>query len=82
MAQIQIRNGESCLFWQDKWGDQSLKNSYRELFSFAKNKNIAVAIALAQDDMTQLLHLPVSEVAYAQLKILIQNADQIQLNTE
>jgi hypothetical protein len=82
MAQIQIRNGESCLFWKDKWRDQSLINNYPELVSFAKNKNISVAIALAQDDMTQLLHLPVSEVAYAQLKNLIQNADQIQLNTE
>ena len=77
MAQIQIRNGESCLFLKDEWGDQSLKNSYPELFSFATNKNISGAISLAQDDMTQLLHLPVSEVAYAQLQNMIHNADQI-----
>jgi len=54
-----------------------IQASKTELFPFAKNKNISGAIALAQDYMTQLLHLPVSEVAYAQLQNMIHNADQI-----
>lgn len=82
MAQIQIKNGETCLFWQDKWGEQSLKIIYPELFSFAKNKIIFVAAAWEQEDMTQLLHLPVSEIAYNQLQNLVQRITQIQLNEE
>jgi len=82
MAQIQHKNGESCLFWQDRWGDQSLSITYPELSSFAKNKNISMATALEQDDMTQLLHLPVSEIAYAQLQNLSHDIAQIQLSTE
>lgn len=52
MAQLQLKNGVSCLFWQDKWGDQSLSITYPELSSFAKNKNISMATALELEDMT------------------------------
>lgn len=82
MVQIQIKNGETCLFWQDNWGQHCLKNRYPELLSFVKNKSISVAAAWAQQDMTQMFHLPVSEIAYNQFQTVNQELAQIQLTNE
>jgi hypothetical protein len=82
LAILHIQNGESCLFWQDKWMDQSPKDRYLELYSFAKNRGISVAKASQQQDMTQLLHLPLSEIAYDQMQMLAQITNQLQLSTD
>jgi hypothetical protein len=52
------------------------------LFSFAKNNNISIAIALQHEDLTHLLHLPLLETAFDQLQALAQSTDQMQLSTE
>jgi hypothetical protein len=80
MAQVQIRDGTTCLFWKDRWGQQSLELSHPELFSFAENKNISVAAAFQHEELTGLLQLPISEVAYTQLQFVVQETMHLQLN--
>lgn len=82
MAQVQIRDGVTCLFWKDNWREQSLEINFPELFSFAKSKTISVAAAWEHDDLTQLLHLPISETTYSQLQLVTQELAGLQLNTE
>jgi hypothetical protein len=71
MSFIQINNGSSVLFWQDKWGSQKLIIQMPELFSFVKNKFISAQKALSMEDFNQLLHRPISESAFLQLQELM-----------
>lgn len=80
MATVHINNGETCLFWQDSWGRQPLENSYPKLSSFAKDRMVSVKAAWEQGDMTHLLQIPVSDIAYNQLQILIQRSADIHIN--
>jgi len=82
MAQIQVKSGITCLFWKDNWRAQSLEAEFPELFSSVKNKNISLASAWDHDDLTQLLHLPISEAAYNQLQQVTQETTGLQLSTE
>ena len=82
MAQIQVKSGITCLFWKDNWRAQSLEAEFPELFSSVKNKNISLASAWDHDDLTQLLHLPISEAAYNQLQQVTQETAGLQLSTE
>lgn len=83
MAPVQVNNGETCLFWQDNWGGQSLEITLPEFFfSFANNKIISVAFAGEPEDRTQLLQLSISEIAYTQLQNINQRIADIHLNEE
>ena len=44
---IQIKNGETCMFWKDKWLNQILLHEFAESYSFAKNKSISVSKAFS-----------------------------------
>lgn len=46
MALIQVKDGQSCLFWKDKWLIKILEQQFPQLYSFAKNKAITVSRAL------------------------------------
>ena len=38
---IQIKNGETCMFWKDKWLTQTLQQDFFECYSFAKKKTLS-----------------------------------------
>ena len=65
---IHIQNGSTCLFWEDKWIQQTLENDYPELHSFAKNKVISVRDFYAQQHLPDLFNLPLSTEAYSQMQ--------------
>lgn len=67
MASVQVQNGMTVLFWEDSWNGQKLNSQVPELFSFVINKHISVHKVKAQEDLTQLFHLPISQIAYEQL---------------
>ena len=48
LAFIQVKNGQTCLFWKDRWLTQPLEQSLPEIHSFAKNKLISVSRVLAK----------------------------------
>lgn len=77
-----IQNGESSLFWHDKWADQALSNTVPELFSFASNKLITVKKAFSTEDISTLFQLPLSLTAYAQLQHVQQLMGPQTLNDE
>ena len=64
----QINNGETSLFWHDRWANDPLTISMPELFSFAVNKLITVKGAFNQDDLTDLFQLPLSHIAFEQMQ--------------
>jgi len=37
-GQVKINSGNSCLLWDDLWGDDILANKYPELLSFPRKK--------------------------------------------
>jgi len=41
LASVQVKDGVSCLFWDDSWVGQSLKLSFPELNSFTKRPTIS-----------------------------------------
>jgi hypothetical protein len=66
IAQAQVGNGETVLFWSDLWNAKVLQLDYPQLFSFAKNKSITVKSVLESYETHELFHLPLSEEAYLQ----------------
>jgi hypothetical protein len=61
MAALNLQNGESTLFWQDRWNGQPLESEMPELHSYAKNRKITAKQAMNTEDLTHLFHLPISD---------------------
>jgi hypothetical protein len=38
IAKVKVKNGSTCLLWEDSWSDEIVKLKSPELYSFAKNK--------------------------------------------
>jgi hypothetical protein len=78
MARFESGSGNSCFLWHDLWGDVILAQSFPELYSFAKKKNITLAEGTSQLPLHTLFHLPMSTQAHSQmlqLQILIEHAN-------
>jgi len=72
MTTIQIKDGQTCLFWKDKWLPNILEHQFPQLSSFAKRKTISVSKALTMNSASLLLNLPITQEAYSQLNDLLQ----------
>lgn len=60
LSTAQVQNGQTCIFWQDNWLEEPLKDKYPELFLFAKSKAISVGKFYAHDPITREFSLPLS----------------------
>jgi len=67
MARFESGSGNSCFLWHDLWGDVILAQSFPELYSFAKKKNITLAEGTSQLPLHTLFHLPMSTQAHYQM---------------
>jgi hypothetical protein len=79
IAQAQLGQGDTILFWQDMWNGKNLKLSYPELFSFATNAEITVKSVLQAEAFEDNFHLPLSVEAYdrfCELEIYMQSLQQ------
>ena len=65
-----LKNGESILFWKDKWNGQELQLALPELFSYAKNEQVSAKKVLSLNDPVNLFALPLSTQAFQQLQQL------------
>lgn len=79
-AMVEVKDGSTVMLWQDKWHNQTWKVRLPELYSYAKNKSISAKSALEQEDVNQLFHLPISEIAFGQLQRVQQDLKVTQLN--
>lgn len=59
LAQAQVNDGASVLFWHDSWNSVILTQQCPKLFSFAKKPDITVQNPLLAEQLTDLFHLPV-----------------------
>jgi hypothetical protein len=66
MASASVLGGSSCLFWLDTWNNRLLSLQFLELFSFVRNTKLSVQSILAEEDLSDLFHLPLSEEAFLQ----------------
>jgi len=77
---VTIEDGQTCFFWTDNWMPQTPAVTAPELYSYAKNKSISVQKAVSSDIFSELFHLPVSQVAVAQMENLQSNLLTINLS--
>lgn len=80
MAVIQVKNGQSCLFWKDRWLAQTLEDQFPQAMSFAKNKVISVKKASEVDNFVDLFNLPLSQIVFQQTLLIQQILDGFILN--
>lgn len=59
-------NGQSILLWYDSWLDEPLTIKFPELHPFVKNDLLSAESWISEEDPSQLLHNPLSELAYGQ----------------
>lgn len=55
---VQVKEGDTTLFWSDVWGDKVPQFKYPRLFSFAIDANMSVKDVVLTQDRTTLFHLP------------------------
>ena len=77
MAIVNVKDGKSCLLWQDMWLNQLPKLNFPELYSFAMNPQITLYDALSASSPSDLFHLPISDIALQQLIILAENLNSL-----
>jgi hypothetical protein len=70
-----VGNGETVLFWTDRWNGKNIADEYPRLFSFAKDKLCSVKSGMSLSDPVDAFHLPLSLEAMTELQAL-----QIQLH--
>ena len=63
-------NGKTIQLWHDKWLDNALTSKFPKLHSFVKNDLHTAATWISEDNPHQLLHTPLSKLAYRQLNEL------------
>jgi hypothetical protein len=76
VAKCKIGDGSTLLFWSDVWNDLLLEKKIPRLYSYAKNKNISVAMFILNNRIEDQFHLPLSVQAfqeYQQLQQVLQN---------
>jgi hypothetical protein len=75
-------NAKSIMLWNDKWGDNILKDKYPHLFSFTKKGNINVleAYNTAQENIFNMFYLPLSMIAAQQCDELSQELNNLHLD--
>jgi hypothetical protein len=72
LASVQIKDGASCLFWEDCWDGQPLRLSLPELYSFAKKPIISCKRAFTMDPPSGFFNLPLLVQAFTQFQALQQ----------
>ena len=80
LASVNLSYGRTCLLWWDLWDNQVCAQVFPELFSFSKIKNVTIQKVLSPMSIDQLFHLPLSSEAYAQLLLLNDKLDSLQLS--
>jgi hypothetical protein len=68
MASVLVKDGASCLFWDDCWQGPPLKLAYLELYSFVKKSSISLKRVTVVNDVSSLFSLPLSVQAYGQFQ--------------
>jgi hypothetical protein len=84
IAKCNIGDGSTMLFWSNLWNGNILESKFPRLYSFARNKNISVAIFLSNNMFEAQFHLPLSEQAFQEfqsLQVLIEALQGILGNT-
>ncbi|KAL6627690.1 hypothetical protein ACP70R_031416 [Stipagrostis hirtigluma subsp. patula] len=71
----QIEDGKTVMLWEDLWNGIIPKVTYPELHSYAKKSLGTVSEAKAMEDISDLFHLPLTQIAFLQIGEL-----QVQLN--
>jgi hypothetical protein len=67
---VQVKAGDSVVFWTDKWAGRPLSNIFPRLFSFAIDTHLSVKDVLNTGDRSQLFALPLSVQAFEEFQSL------------
>jgi hypothetical protein len=59
-----MHNGTLMMLWMDKWNDQSLQHGLPHLASFAKSLEILAHKVSTTVPLSNLFHLPLTEIAH------------------
>ena len=70
---IEIKDGKTCLLWDDLWNGGVPKLQFPELYSFTEKKSITIQEAKELSQLHTIFHLPLSEEAFAQYENLLDN---------
>lgn len=76
LAFVSVSDGHTYLLWDDMWLERIPSQSFPELYSFTKNKNISIEKAKRLPYLHHLFHIPLSEEAfhqYIQLQDLLES---------
>jgi hypothetical protein len=79
MSSVIVAEGNSVLFWKDRWNGQPLDLTYPELFSFAKNGNATFKSVVSNMEFSGNFSLPLSTQAHQQLILLQQSLSNRQI---
>jgi len=82
MAVVELKDGASCLFWDDLWCNRVPKIQFPELYSFSRDKNISLMNFVDAVGPESVLRLPISPQAFQQLTSLLEDINNLHFTEE
>lgn len=76
-----LRNGKSCLFWEDLWNNKIKSSVFHRIHSFSRDVKISVHM-FSLKDLLEPFVLPLSEQAFQEYMIMSTSDPIDQLNDE
>jgi len=77
LAAAEIKDGKTCLFWDDLWLNKVPRIHYLELYSFARVKDMTVHMALNAEEPEFIFHFPLSPIAAQQLVEIAESLESL-----
>lgn len=82
LAFCSLGQGNSALFWHDKWTPIAFKNQFPELFSYVMNGLFSVKTASETEHFEDLFHRPLPVQAFAQYQQAKMTLEHTALTTD
>ena len=77
LASANVKDGVTCLFWDDLWLGKVTRIHYPQLFSFARLPDMSINMALSAEGTESLFHFPLSQLAAQQLVEIAENLNSL-----
>jgi len=77
LAAAEIKDGKTCLFWDDLWLNKVPRIHYPELYSFARVEDMIVHMALNAEEPEFIFHFPLSPIAAQQLVEIAESLESL-----
>jgi hypothetical protein len=77
---VHIQNDSIILLWHDMWENRVINVQSVELYSYTTTQHVSKEQTIIMENLHNIFHLPMSEIAFQQFLVLNFEIDGLTLN--